>query len=65
EPINISTAVENQILCIINKNEICEVKTSNIEEKKTETTQELVITAQSAQVLKEDMSGTKKNREKP
>ncbi|CAG8835371.1 46209_t:CDS:1, partial [Gigaspora margarita] len=62
---NISTAIENQIPCIIDKNESCEVKTSNTEEKKTEATQELALTAQNAQVLKEDMSSIKKNREKP
>ncbi|CAG8850562.1 26576_t:CDS:1, partial [Gigaspora margarita] len=57
--------VENQTPCIIDKNKSCEVKTSNIEEKKTEATQEIALIAQSAQVLKEDMNGIKKNREKP
>src|SRR5260364_15932 len=65
EPINISTAIENQISCIIDKNEGCEVKTSNIEEKRTEAKQESAPTVQSAQALKEDMSGIIKNREKP
>ncbi|CAG8850281.1 6652_t:CDS:1, partial [Gigaspora margarita] len=46
-------------------NESYEVKTSNIEEKKTEATQELVLMAQSIQVLKEDINIIKKNREKP
>ncbi|CAG8846515.1 8632_t:CDS:1, partial [Gigaspora margarita] len=64
ESLNISTAVENQIPCIINKNESFEVKTSNTKEKKPEATQELAITAQSTQVLKEDLSIVKKNREK-
>ncbi|CAG8838743.1 15089_t:CDS:1, partial [Gigaspora margarita] len=47
-------AVENQIPCIINKNESCEVKTSNIEEERTEAIQELAVIVQNAQVLKED-----------
>ncbi|CAG8848047.1 13897_t:CDS:1, partial [Gigaspora margarita] len=41
------TAVENQIPCIINKNESYEVKTSSIEEKKTEAIQELALMAHS------------------
>ncbi|CAG8854573.1 37451_t:CDS:1, partial [Gigaspora margarita] len=53
ESMNISTVVENQIPCIINKNGSFKVKTSNIEEEKPKATQELAIIAQSAQVLKE------------
>ncbi|CAG8697819.1 23457_t:CDS:2, partial [Gigaspora margarita] len=65
ELLNISMAVENQTPCIIDKNKSCEVKTSNIKEKKTKATQKIALIAQSAQVLKEDMSGIKKNKEKP
>ncbi|CAG8813242.1 10151_t:CDS:1, partial [Gigaspora margarita] len=46
--------VVNQTSCIINKNESHEVKTNNMEEEKTEATQELVPMVQSIQVLKED-----------
>ncbi|CAG8820740.1 20416_t:CDS:1, partial [Gigaspora margarita] len=61
---NIDMVVVNQTSCIINKNESYKVKTNNIEEEKTEATQELVPMAQSIQVLKEDTSIIRKNREK-